>query len=154
MQPETTAKAGSGATANRTNPRVNAAARAGGALGRASLATAAGLGAYEVASSKDKPRTAAGVAGSVGGGVAGGIAGAEFFGGLGAVVGGPPGALVGAIGGGLAGSLAGGLGARELATRGYDAFSRHTEDARYEFNKAIRDIKDGYHPMRRNSDWR
>jgi hypothetical protein len=117
-RPSRGAPAGSGGTANRSNPKVNAMVKAGGRLGRASVATSLGLGAVEIARSENRPRAAAGVAGSTAGGVAGGIAGAEAGGAVG-LLGGPWGA-VGAVVGGLLGSIFGGVAGDEVGTRGYD----------------------------------
>mgnify|MGYP001627565669 CR=1 FL=1 len=111
---------GSGGTANRPNAKATRIATLGGAVGRGVGVLSAGMGALEIATAEDRPRTAAGVTGSLGGGVAGGIAGAEIGALTGTALLPGPGTAAGALLGGLGGAIVGGLGGREVAEEIYD----------------------------------
>ncbi len=99
-----------GGTASRSNPGVNRGASVLGGVGRASVATAAGVSAYRIyaADSDARPRIIAQESGSWTGALAFGAAGAKGGAAVGAFFT-PLGALIGAGIGGLVGSIAGGI---------------------------------------------
>jgi hypothetical protein len=125
---------GTGGTANRPNSKATRVAKIGGAVGRGSGLISGALGAWEIATAEDRPRAAAGVAGSLSGGVAGGIAGAELGALAGTAIFPGAGTAAGALIGGLGGSVAGGLGGREVADEIYEfgrsMFSKPSPGAR------------------------
>jgi hypothetical protein len=134
LRPDKGPKPGSLASANRTNLKWNMAGGGAAALGALSTALAVRDGLNEIERSSDKPRTAAGVAGSAVGGIGGGIGFSELGGGLGGLLGllggpaaevtSPLGAAAGATLGGILGSSIGGSAGRKAGTELYDEVRR------------------------------
>jgi hypothetical protein len=97
-------KAGSVASANKTNIGANALAQKLGVMGKANLALSVGLGAARIATAENKVEESARVAGGVLGGIGtGALVGAQ----LGAMGANPVTIGIGAVVGGIAGGILG-----------------------------------------------
>lgn len=111
-RPSTSAKEGSGGTANRTSAAANKTAKTLGKIGKGSAVLGIAIGGARIATADDKSRETVVVVGGVGGSGGGALAG----GAVGFALAGPPGGVVGALVGGLGGGFAG----EELAGAAYD----------------------------------